>query len=158
MATNQEDPHHCHCFSIHDSYFTQFRKGLKNLGFKEPLLQENHGQVFGLTKRLDEYTQIHVKVMKNGNIEAEMEYPPDYPFAHLNKEHSYSAHSEVKQILDDLRISRAFRADTPISCIIRKIKKALNPTPVKTLVAVVGVTIGLVAVLAALSSMNKEEE
>ena len=151
MSTNNEDPHHCHCLYIESSYSMQFRKGLENTGFKEPLLQEDHGQVFGLTKRLDEYNQIHVKVMKNGNIEAEIEYPPDYPFAHLNQTHSYSAHDEMQLLLNALRIPYFFKINPPIACIRRKIVKAVKPTHVKVLLGellLVGVIGALVYALA----------
>lgn len=141
MSINQEDPHHCRCYTIHPVYFKEFQNKLKNTGFKNPFLEENHGQVFGLTKRLDEYTQIHIKAMKNGNFEAEMEYPPDYPVAHLNQEHSYSAHTELQTIMDGLGLPYTFRINPPLTCLQRIIKKATNPTP-----AALFVGLGLAAI------------
>lgn len=153
---NQDDPFHCHCFSIHQTNFTEFRKNLESIGFREPLLQINNGHVFGLTKRLDEYTQIHIKVMKNGNIEAEMEYPPDYPVAHLNQEHSYSAHQEVQEIMSSFGIPHTFRISPPLSCLQRIRKFAQNPTHAKVIAgAALGVAaIGIIAY--ALSKMDEE--
>ena len=154
---NQEDPYHCRCFSIHNSQFDNFRQQLENIGFKDTLLQENHGQVYGLVKRLDEYTQIHVKVIRNGSIEAEMEYPPDYPVAHLNQEHSYSAHYELQEIMNSFGIPHTFRINPPLSCLQRIRKFANNPTHAKV---IAGVALGAVAIGAlayALSKMDDEE-
>lgn len=153
---NKEDPYHCHCFFIHSTYFDEFRKKLESIDFGEPLLQINNGHVYGLTKRLDEHTQIHVKVMKNGNIEAEMEYPPDYPVAHLNQDHSYSAHHELQEIMNSFGLPYTFRTNPPLTCIQRIRKFADNPTHVKVFA---GVALGLVAVgvfAYALSKMDEE--
>ena len=132
--TENIDPHHCHCFSLHKNYFQNFKKKMESISFNDTILQEDHGQVYGLVKRLDEYTQIHVKVLKNGTIEAEMEYPPSYPFAHLNQEHSYSAHDEIHTILNYLRMTYTYRIVPPTTCIMRRIKKAVNPTHAKVIV------------------------
>jgi hypothetical protein len=152
-----EDPHHCHCFSIHQDYHNLFKQKLIELGFKEPLFQENHGQIFGLTLRIDEFTQAHIKLLKNGTIEGEMEYPPDYPVAHLNPTHSYSAHIEIQNILNQINMpSYSFRITPPITCIQRKIIKAFKPTHVKVIVGVmVGFAlIGAIAYTAVKSSKN----
>lgn len=148
------DPHHCHCFSLHPNYHNLFKQQLIGLGFGEPLLQENHGQKFGLTKRLDDETQIHVKVLENGIVEGEMEYPPVYPIAHLNQEHSYSAHHEIDQIMRQTSISHTRKISPPITCIQRIIKKAFKPTHVKVIVGVV-VAVALIGTLAYALSKSK---
>jgi len=153
---NNQDPHHCHCFILHKNYFQDFREKLESIGFREPLLQEDHGQVYGLTKRLTEDTQIHVKVINNGIIEAEMEYPPDYPFAHLNSEHSYSAHDEIKMILNHFRMTYTFKIEPPLTCIMRQIKKAINPTPAKVIVGGLVLAGAVGALLYFLSKDNEE--
>ena len=155
MSTNQEDPHHCRCFYIHPTYFEEFQNKLKKIGFKKPFFEENHGQIFGLTKRLDKYTQIHIKCMKNGNFEAEMEYPPDYPVAHLNQEHSYSAHYELKEIMDSFQLPYSFRINPPLTCLQRIIKKAVNPTPAGVFAA-----LGITAIVgaAAVYYLTKDDE
>ena len=140
----QTDPHHCHCFTLRPNYHDGFKQHLKKIGFKVPLLQENHGQKFGLTKRLDEETQIHVKQLKNGVIESEIEYPPDYPMAHINQKHSYSAHNEIEQILNQSRLPYTKKIIPPITCLKRIIKKAVNPTHVNTII--VGVAISAIVI------------
>ena len=83
------DFHHCRCFSIPKLQFRNFVSKLKNLGYSEPFFEEDHKQIIGLTKRLSTDYQIHVKLMKTGRIEAEIEYPQDFPMAHINPIHSY---------------------------------------------------------------------
>lgn len=153
QVNNQNDPHHCHCFILHPSYHDEFKQHLDKLEFKDPLLQMNRGQKFGLTKRLDEETQIHVKQLENGVIEAEMEYPSDYPMAHLNPEHSYSAHNEIEQILNQGGFSYTRKIVPPITCVKRIIKKAIKPTHINTILAGIAVVsaIGVSAYL-----INKE--
>ena len=125
------------------------------MGFKEPFLQENHNQFFGFTKRLDEYIQVHVKLLKNNCIESEMEYSPDYPFAHLNEEHSYSAHYEIKEILDSMIIPYSYQTNPPTSCLRRKIVQALNPTHASAIV--LGALVGIV-LAGILSYFMKDED
>jgi len=121
-----DDPHHCHCFQI-NSLSSETISKMKETGFKKQILEEPRGQIFSTTKRLDEYTQIHFKVLKDYTIESEMEYPPDYPAAHLNSIHSYSAHKETEIILNHFSISYKVKRIPPITCIQRKIVKAIKP-------------------------------
>src|SRR2546427_3606834 len=104
VNTIKYDPHHCRCFSISKSHFRYFHSKLLTFGYTEPLFEEDHGQILGLTKPLSEYYQIHVKLMRAGRIEAEIEYSQDYPFAHLNSTHSFSAHPELNVLLTAMRI------------------------------------------------------
>ena len=140
------DPHHCHCFKIallsDEAIFE-----MEQAGFKEQIFEEDHGQIFSRTKRLDEYTQIHVKTLQNGTIEGEIEYPPDYPLAHLNPIHSYSAHKEIKKILNEFSIPYKRKKNIPTTCIQRKIVKAIDPihwTDLAALAIGVGVSAGVV--------------
>ena len=57
-----------------------------------------------------------------------MEYPSDYPIAHLNSIHSYSAHKETEIILNHFSIPYKLKKIPPITCIKRKIVKALKPS------------------------------
>ena len=153
MAEN--DPHHCRCFSIDKKHYSDFEKKLKENGFIKPLLEENHGQILGLTKRLNEYSQIHVKLLSDGKIESEMEYPPDYPFAHINQEHSYSAHYEIREILDAIMVPYSYQTNPPTSCLRRKIIQALNPSHAGAIV--LGTLLGIVLV-GILSYFKKDED
>jgi len=151
----KSDPHHCYCFFISEENHNIFKTKLAKMGFKEPFLQENHNQFFGFTKRLDEYTQVHVKLLKNNCIESEMEYPSDYPFAHLNEEHSYSAHYEIKEILDSMIIPYSYQTNPPTSCLRRKIVQALSPAHAGAIV--LGVLVGI-ALAGILSYFMKDED
>ena len=122
------DPHHCRCFSISKPNFSEFISKLQNLGYSEPLFEQDHRQIIGLTKRLSEYYQIHVKLMRTGRIEAEIEYPQDYPMAHLNPTHSYSAHAELALLLNALQIPHKCKRKPPLSCLQRQIIQAQQPT------------------------------
>lgn len=128
---------------------------LESISFNDTIYQEDHGQVYGLVKRLDEHTQIHVKVLKNGTIEAEIEYPPAYPFAHLNQEHSYSAHPEIEMILKHFQITYTYKLSPPITCLIRKIKTAFKPTHAKV---IFGVVLGIVAIAGILYALSKMDD
>jgi len=122
------DPHHCRCFSISKSNFRIFEVKLLNYGYSEPLFEEDHGQILGLTKRLSTNYQIHVKLMRTGRIEAEIEYPQDYPMAHLNPTHSFSAHAELNFLFTVLQIPYKCKKKPPTTCIQRKIIPAQQPT------------------------------
>ena len=116
----------------------------------------NHGQKFGLTKRIDEETQIHVKLLENEVIEGEMEYPPDYPMAHLNPKYSYSAHNEIEQILNRGGFLFTRKIVLPITCVKRIIKKAVKPTHVKTIIAGVVILAVIIGSLYYLSKGSKK--
>ena len=151
----QTDPHHCHCFILHSSYHNEFKQHLEKLEFKDPLLQMNRGQKFGLTKRIDEETQVHVKQLENGVIEGEMEYPPDYPVAHLNPEHSYSAHNEIERILNHGGFSFTRKIMPPITCVQRKIVKAIKPSH---WTIILGVVLAVAAVAGTLYVASKSKK
>ena len=124
----QLDPHHCRCFSVPKSHFLYFESKLLSFGYSEPLFEEDHRQILGLTRRISEFYQIHVKLMRTGRIEAEIEYPQDYPMAHLNPTHSFSAHTELNSFLNTLQIPYKCKRIPPITCIQRQIIPAQNPT------------------------------
>ena len=109
--------HHCRCFWIGRRRIRRFKGQLARIGFEEQVLEENHGQVFGMRRKLSEQEQVHIKVMPDGWIESEIEPPPEYPFAHLNQLHSYSSHDLVRSILHDSGIGFRMTVDVPESCL-----------------------------------------
>jgi hypothetical protein len=133
------DPHHCRCFSIPKLHFRSFESKMLSFGYSDPILEEDHGQILSFTKRLSEYYQIHVKLMRTGRIEAEMEYPHDYPLAHLNQIHSFSAHAELNLLLIALQIPYKCKRVPPITCVQRQVIPAQNPTTLNTVLALSGV-------------------
>lgn len=146
QTTLMADPHHCRCFSIYAPDIENFRAALLYFGFKDEL-QEDHGQVFGYVLRVKDKLQLHVKVMPDGGIESEMEPPPAYPAAHLNPEHSYSAHQETEQVLRLSRIRYGVIPEIPHTCIYRKIKKPYKPTHAAGF-ALAGIGVALAVILA----------
>jgi len=140
------DPHHCRCnqlILLDDGVLTRLVDG----GFEEQIPQENHGQILGIRKKLGKYRQIHVKIMRDLSIESEIEYQPEFPFAHLNKAHSYSAHKETQEIFNQLGIAHFLKQTPPLTCIKRKIIKAVKPSHWTTIVvgiALAGLAIGAV--------------
>ena len=100
---------------------------MRSSGF-EDVLQENHDQAFGLRRLLSRREQLHVKVMRDGLIEAEIEPPPEFPFAHLNQTHSYSAHAEVDAMLRGLGIGFRTARTVPKACLNRVVVPPRNPT------------------------------
>jgi hypothetical protein len=141
------DPNHCRCFSISKKDFVSFKNKLQSYGYTEPLLEEDHGQIFGFTKSLSQFHQIHIKLLKDGRIESEIEYSPEYPFAHLNSTHSFSAHQELNLVLLILNISFRTKQNPPISCIHRKIILANNPTKLVDVLKLGGIAAFLEIVL-----------
>ena len=116
-------------------------------GFEEQIPQEDHGQILGIRKKLDEYMQIHLKIMRDLSIESEIEYQPEFPLAHLNQTHSYSAHKETHEIFNQLGISYILKQIPPLTCIKRKIIKAVKPSHWTTVVgglALVGLVVAVV--------------
>lgn len=122
------DPHHCRCFSIPKTHFRHFASVIQNYGFSEPFFEDDHKQIIGFTKHLTQYSQIHVKLMQTGKIEAEIEPPQDYPMAHLNQIHSYSAHPELKVLFTIMQIPYKCKQRPPDTCTHRQIIQPKNPT------------------------------
>lgn len=133
------DPHHCRCFSISKSNFQIFENKLHRFGYSEPIFEEDHSQILGLTKHLSTNYQIHVKLMRTGRIEAEIEYPQDYPMAHLNSIHSFSAHAELNLLFTALHIPYKCKKNPPITCIQRRIIPAQQPTHRDDFLAIGGI-------------------
>jgi len=150
-----EDPHHCRCFSIDPENIEEFKNQLEENNFIDEF-QEDHGQVFGRILRVEDELQLHIKVMPNGMIEGEMEPPPAYPGAHLNPEHSYSAHKEINKVLTEYTdVPLYVERNIPSTCKNPIIKKPDNPTHAKTIAA-----IGILGVIgaAALHYLNKKDD
>jgi len=139
----QTDPYHCHCCSIDELDIDEFREQLEEIGFKNTIWQDDNNFEFGLVLRIDEYTQMHVKVDSEGHIEAEIEYPPDYPIAHLNQKHCSSAHHQLKEVFKIVQIHHKSKFVPPLSCLRPKIIPAIKPSHAKT---IVGGLLALVAV------------
>ena len=117
------------------------KKRLKEAGFeKQPVGEENHGQVFGLRYRIADLLQIHFKVMQDGLIESELEPPPEYPGAHLNQKHSYPSHEILPALLNRIGIGYTMRPPIPDTCTQPKINKPDRPLSTWEMAA-----IGLVA-------------
>lgn len=151
------DQYHCHCFSINPDEIELCKNSLLNIGFTEQLGgEESHGQVFGLVKRLEEILQIHFKVMLDGNIEGELEPPTAYPAAHLNQKHSYSAHQNISEILQEINISYWLTNNIPITCIQPIIDKPKNPTHAAG-IAVTLLALGVIGKLA-YDYLKKDED
>lgn len=115
---NTSDKHHCRCFKINPNDIEICKSRLEKLGFeKQPVGEENHGQVFGLRNRFKELLQIHWKIMPNGIIESEMEPPPEYTGAHLNQIHSFPPHEDVKLLLNEMKLSYDIIYPIPKTCV-----------------------------------------
>ncbi len=139
MNRKKIDPHHCRCFSIQKLHFRDFVTRLQNLGYSEPFFEEDHRQILGLTKRLSEYYQIHLKLMRTGRIEAEIEYPQDYPMAHINPTHSFSAHTELNLLLNAIQIPHKCKRKPPITCVQPQVIPAQQPTHMDAFLKIGGV-------------------
>lgn len=122
----------------------KFKDMLVRRAFEPVTLQEDHGQVFGLRRRLSEHEQTHLKVMPSGTIEAENEPPPEYPFAHLNQTHSYSPHRGIRKLLRDMGITFRVVTDVPDTCWRPVVVRPKSPVSRETLLVIgaVGIALG----------------
>ncbi|MGI0006617.1 MAG: hypothetical protein ACREAR_01315 [Nitrosotalea sp.] len=109
-----------------------------SFGYHDPLFEEDHDQILSFAKRFSEYYQIHVKLMRTGRIEAEMEPPQDYPMAHINSTHSFSAHPELNLLLIAMQIPYKRKRTPPSTCTQRQIIPPQNPTHRDTFLKVGG--------------------
>lgn len=94
--------------------------------------------------------------MPDGNIESEMEPSVAYPGAHLNPEHSYSAHAQLQELFSEhISLDSYVIRNIPSTCKKPIIKKPDNPTHAKTIAAV-----GILGVLgaAALHYLSKKDD
>ncbi|MCV0398369.1 MAG: hypothetical protein K5785_00075 [Nitrosarchaeum sp.] len=132
----KNDPHHCHCFKILNTHFDLFRNKLEQNGFTDGLQMPN-GQLFGRIKKINAEEQMHVKLMQSGIIEAEIEPSQDYPVAHLNQKHSYSAHNQLQELLNQFGIPHIRNWSIPLWCIRPIIVKPFRPTHVKVIAGVI---------------------
>ncbi|MCA2003749.1 MAG: hypothetical protein LDL06_03170 [Candidatus Nitrosotenuis sp.] len=139
------DHYHCHCFKILESHFDLFKNKLEANGFEDKLQFQN-GHLYGRIKKINAEEQIHIKVMPSGVIEAEIEPSHDYPFAHLNQKHSYSAHNQLQQLLHQFGIPYIRNWSIPLSCIRPIVVKPFKPTHAKVIVGAI-VTITLIGAL-----------
>ena len=133
------DRHHCRCFWVGRRRIRRFRALLAGIGFEEQVLEENHGQVFGMRRKMSEREQVHIKVMPDGWIESEIEPTPEYPLAHIKSMHSYSSHDAVRSILHECGMGFRMVADVPEPCLNPTIVRPHKPTHWTTIVGVISV-------------------
>ena len=135
------DQYHCRCYKLASYRIRQFKEMLNGMGFERQVLEDDHGQAFGRRRRLSEHEQLHIKVMPDGWIEAEIEPPPEYPFAHRNQVHSYSAHNAVLDVLQECGIQFRTVPYVPATCLDPIVVKPVKPTSLAVLctAAVVGI-------------------
>ena len=122
-----QDKHHCRCHRVARSDIPELEASLRRSGF-EWVLEEDHGQVFGLRILLSRREQLHIKVMPDGLVEAEIEPPPEYPLAHINQKHSYSAHDQVNRILRECGIRFLTARAVPRTCLQPVIDRPNSPS------------------------------
>ena len=137
--TNGGDRHHCRCFWVGRRGISRFRALLAGIGFEEQVLEANHGQVFGMRRKMSEQEQVHIKVMPDGWLESEIEPPPEYPLAHVNPAHSYSSHDAVRGILHECGMEFRMVADVPRSCLNPTVVRPYRPTHWKKIAGVASV-------------------
>ena len=145
------DQYHCNCFSIDTRYIASLRQQLLNEGYFVPM-HEDHGQVFGLAKNLDNTMQFHIKVMPNGRIEAEIEPRTDY-LEHLNQQYSSPGHHYVKELLDRYRIPHGKHFHS-LACMFGTIKK---PETTTSVAGIVGGFFASIVILGLLNALFSEE-
>lgn len=136
-----QDKHHCLCHRVAQSSIPEMEAAMRGSGF-EDVPGWNHGQVFGLRRLLSRLEQLHVKVMPDGLIEAEIEPPPEYPAAHINQKHSYSAHGQVASLLRELGMRFKTAQPVPRTCLEPAIDRPNNPSHWSTIVLGIGVGVG----------------
>ena len=141
------DPHHCRCFVLDREWIGVLKRKLIRRGFGQQIAEEDHGQVWGLRKKLTEREQIHVKAMPDGLIESEMEPPPEYPVEHLNPRHSYSAHKQVLSVLRSVGIRFRRVRDTPPTCAMPKIVRPKRYTHWVTIAIVMALVAAAIALV-----------
>ena len=71
-----QDMHHYKCHRVDLASIPELNASMRRSGF-EQVPERNHGQIFGLRRLLSRREQLHVKVMPDGLIEAEIEPPPE---------------------------------------------------------------------------------
>ena len=159
LPKKQSDPHHCKCYSIDPWDIEDFEEELKDLGFHYPLLDQERDQVLSLVLTNGDDKQIHIKVMLDGQIEAEIEPTSKYPFAHLNQKHSYSAHQELGELFKKhLSIQFKKKFIPPLTCIKRVIVEPINPMPIETVVVGAVVSVAIVGALYYLLKKDKKSD
>lgn len=146
------DRHHCRCHKVATYSIQKLRdRMMTRLGFEE-VLEEDHGQVFGRRLLLSKREQLHIKVMSDGWIEAEIEPPPEYPLAHINQKHSYSAHHAVIDMLGKCGIRFRTVHDVPPTCLDPIVDRPSKPTHWKVLL---GASVAGVAAFFSVLAVNK---
>ena len=148
--TNSSDLHHCRCFKIDPNDIDTCKEKLIELGFEQQIFEQDHGQVFGLKRKLLELLQIHLKIMPDGIIESELEPPPDFPGAHLNPKHSFPPHDRIPALLNFFKLDYTTILPIPKTCKFPKVIIPNNPLKwwVMLLIGLVAVGLGYVIIQA----------
>lgn len=141
----RNDDKHCTCFKV-ISDIHSLQDKLEEFGFYSPLLQEDHRQVYGLIKELDEVYQLHIRVFSDGLVEGEIE-PRAIYLEHLNSKYSYSAHQQLEWLFRVLSINYVVRRPTPYSCLAPSVNKPKNLTNIPQIVGGLATAVIAVAVL-----------
>lgn len=139
------DVHHCNCFLIFSKEDeAKFYHGLRSIGAYDQKIQENHGQKWALTYTLEDFWQLHIKMMPDHHIENEIE--PRIIFGEHQTIKSKPAHVELKQLLEKFGVNYALMTPTPEPCNHRILNTPSNPTDITKLG--IALTFCLVAVVA----------
>jgi hypothetical protein len=150
VSSKAQDFHHCNCFfNITKEDEIKLFNGLKSIGAYNQRLQEGHGQKWALTYVLDDYWQLHIKMMPDGRIECEIEARIIY-LEHQTIR-SKPAHCEMQQLLEKFGVRYAFITPTPEPCNNRILNTPGNPTDIGQLgmVFVFGLLAAAVVILTA---------
>lgn len=119
---------------------------LRRIGAYDQLLQEDHGQKWALTYAIDNFWQLHIKMMPDNHIEREIEARIRY--AEHKTTDSKPAHEEMQQLLEKSGISDyAFVIPTPEACKNGFINTPTNPTDIVQIILVVGICLLAIAAL-----------
>lgn len=144
------DEHHCNCHivSAPESQMKLFY-ALGGIGAYDQLLQENHGQKWSLTYVIDNYWQLHVKMMPDNHIECELE--ARIRLVEHKTEASKPAHEEMRQLLEKFSINYAFVTPIPEPCKNRLLNTPSNPTDIVEILLAAAVCLLAFAILIAVA-------
>lgn len=135
------DDSHCNCFLlVSDEDEIKLFNGLKSIGAYDQRFEQPHGQKWGLTYTLDDYWQLHVKMMSDRHIECEIE--ARIILAEHQTIKSKPAHYEMRQLLAKFGISPVFITPIPEPCSNRLLITPDNPTDITR----IGIFLALCAV------------
>lgn len=121
---------------------TDVKAALLDEGFTDPTPLQiwKPGQVFGLTKSIDDKLEMHVRGYDDGSLDSEVELSREY------LEHPYDSRPFIGPLLEILsRRGIPFHATRPLPQDPRAVSVPKRLTPWKPLVALAGLALGAVA-------------